>query len=278
MTRSVRDAALVLNALVGVDAGDAATAASAGHTVDDYTQALRADGLKGARIGVAREFFGGDPRVDALMEQAIEVMRRQGAEIIDPVDVPSYEDFERSSYQVMLYEFKHGLEAWLADLGDASDLETLDDIIAWNEVHADQSMPYFGQEILIAAAQKGGLDSKEYRDALAKAHRIARQDGLDKTMDAHRLDAIIGPTGSPAWTTDLVNGDHFGEVSSSTPAAVAGYPNISVPAGFIQGLPVGISFFGRAWSEATLLRLAYAFEQATGHRRAPSLADHLEQP
>ncbi len=277
MTRTVHDAALVLNALVGVDAGDQATAASAGHIADDYTQDLRADGLKGARIGVARTFFGFDARVDALMEEAIEVMRRQGAEIIDPVEVPSYGDFEGSSYQVMLYEFKHGLEAWLADLGEASDLETMDDLIAWNTAHADRSMPYFGQEIILAAAEKGGLDSAEYRDALAKARRIARQEGIDKTMDSHRLDAIIGPTGGPAWTTDLVNGDHFGG-SSSTPAAVAGYPNVTVPAGFIQGLPVGISFFGRAWSEMTLLRLAYAFEQATGHRQAPRLLDRLEQP
>lgn len=277
MTRTVHDAALVLNALVGVDAGDQATAASAEHLAEDYTEGLRADGLKGARIGVARTFFGFDPRVDALMEEAIEVMRRQGAEIIDPVEVPSYQDFEGSSYQVMLYEFKHGLERWFADLGEATDLETLDDLIAWNVTHAERSMPYFGQEIILAAAEKGGLDSAEYRDALTKARRIARQEGIDKTMDSHRLDAIIGPTGGPAWTTDLVNGDHFGG-SSSTPAAVAGYPNVTVPAGFIHGLPVGISFFGRAWSEATLLRLAYAFEQATGHRRAPRLLARLDQP
>lgn len=277
MARTVHDATLILGALVGVDAGDGATAASEGKFHRDYTQFLDAEGLKGTRIGVARTFFGFDPRVDQLMEEAIEVMRQQGAEIIDPVEVPSFQDFEGSSYQVMLYEFKHGLEQWLADLGDQTELKTLDDLIAWNVAHADASMPYFGQEIIEAAAEKGGLDAAEYLEALEKSRRIARQEGIDKAMDEHRLDAIIGPTGGPAWTTDLVNGDHFGG-SSSTPAATAGYPNITVPAGYIQGLPVGISFFGRAWSEPTLLPIAYGYEQATRHRRAPNLQASLPQP
>lgn len=278
MTRTVRDGALVLAGLVGVDDHDGATAASHDQMHTDYTQFLDPNGLKGARIGVARGFFGGDPRVDRLMEEALEAMRQQGAEIIDPVEMPSWQDFDGAPYQVMLYEFKAGMEAWLAGLGDSTDLKTLDDLVAWNRTNASASMPFFGQEILIAAAEKGGLDSQEYKEALEKTRRLAGQDGIDKAMDTHSLDAIIGPTGSPAWVTDLVNGDNFGNVSSSTPAAVAGYPHITVPAGFVHGLPVGISFFGRAWSEPVLLRIAYAYEQATLHRKAPTFAPTLHRP
>lgn len=278
MTRTVRDGALVLAGLVGVDDHDGATALSQGQAHSDYTQFLDPDGLKGARIGVARDFFGGDPRVDRLMEQALDVMRQQGAEIIDPVEMPTWEDFDGTPYQVMLYEFKAGMETWLAGLGESTDLKTLDDLVAWNRANASASMPFFGQEILIAAAEKGGLDSEEYLEAYEKARRLSREEGIDKAMDAHNLDAIIGPTGSPAWVTDLVNGDNFGGVSSSTPAAIAGYPHITVPAGFVHGLPVGISFFGRAWSEPVLLRVAYAYEQATRHRQAPTLPPTLHRP
>ena len=178
----------------------------------------------------------------------------------------------------MLYEFKAGMEAWLEGLGESTKLKTLEDLVAWNRTNAAASMPFFGQEILIAAAEKGGLDSEEYLQALEKAQRLSRQEGIDKAMDTHNLDAIIGPTGSPAWVTDLVNGDNFGNVSSSTPAAIGGYPHITVPAGFVHGLPVGISFFGRAWSEPVLLRIAYAYEQATGHRTAPTLPPTLHRP
>ncbi|RMH21476.1 MAG: amidase [Acidobacteria bacterium] len=275
MARTVRDAALVLGALTGVDPEDPATAASAGHTHDDYVQFLDEGGLKGARIGVSRNHFGFDPNVDQLMEEALDALRKGGAEVIDPVELATWNEIGRPSFQVLLYEFKAGIESYLASLGPGAPARTLADLIAWNETHRDASMPYFGQELFLQAQEKGGLDSPEYLEALETAQRLARSEGIDKVMDEHRLDAVVAPTGSPAWVTDLVNGDHF-IGSSSTPAAVAGYPNVTVPAGFVFGLPVGISFFGRAWSEPTLLKLAYAYEQATLHRQPPKFLPTLD--
>lgn len=268
MGRTVRDAAIVLGALTGVDPGDPATAASAGKAHTDYTQFLDENALQGARIGVARGHFGFDPNVDALMEAAIEVMKRHGAVIVDPVPLPTYDDFEGAAFEVLLYEFKAGLNAYLAGLGPGAPIKSLAEAIAFNEAHADIEMPYFGQELFYLAEAKGPLGEQAYLDALAKARRIARAEGMDEAMDENHLDAIIAPTGGPAWPTDLVNGDHFVS-GSSTAAAVAGYPNITVPAGNVFGLPVGISFMGRAWSEPALLGLAHAFEQATNHRQVP---------
>jgi len=268
MARTVTDAAILLGALTGVDAADPATAASRGKALTDYTKFLDANGLKGARIGVVRRSFGFNDRVDALMNEAIEVMKKQGAMMVDPANLDSMKKLDGSENQVLFYEFKADLNTYLAGLGPSSPMHSLEDLIKFNEAHAKEEMPYFGQETFIKAQAKGPLTSKEYLDALAKNHRLTRTEGIDAVMDKFRLDALIAPTGGPAFTTDLVNGDHD-TGGSSTPAAVAGYPDITVPAGFVFGLPVGISFFGRAWSEPTLIKLAYAFEQATQHRQPP---------
>jgi len=268
MARTVRDAAMLLNAIVGADDRDAATADSAGHGVADYTRTLDADGLRGARIGVVRKAFGFNARVDRLMEDALAEMVRRGAVLVDPADIPHLGEYDETELDVLLYELKADLAAYLQALGPAAPVKSLADVIAFNEAHRAEEMPYFGQELFIRADAKGPLTDPAYRDALEKNRRLARTEGIDAVMDEHKLDALVAPTGGPAWTTDLVNGDHFSGGSSTAPA-VAGYPNINVPAGDIFGLPVGISFIGRAWSEATLLRLAFAFEQATKFRRAP---------
>ncbi|MCH7564656.1 MAG: amidase [Gemmatimonadetes bacterium] len=274
MARTVADAAAILGALTGVDPRDDVTNASQGNAHADYTQYLDAGGLQGARIGVARQFFGANPYVDTLMDDAIEAMRQAGATIVDPADIPTRQQMGEPSFQVLLYELKADMAAYLATLGPSAPVRTLADIIAFNEANADREMPYFGQEIFIEAEEKGPLTDPEYIEAVALARRLSREEGIDAVMDEYRLDAIIGPTGGPAWRTDLVNGDNF-SLSSSSPAAISGYPNITVPAGFVFGLPVGISFFGRAWSEPVLLRIAYAFEQATQHRRAPGFLPSL---
>jgi amidase len=268
MCRTVKDAAILLGALTGADPEDAATAESASKSREDYTQFLDANGLKGARIGVARKYFGFSDTVDALMERSLDAMRKQGATLVDPADIDTFGKFDESELLVLMYELKADLNAYLARLGLSAPVRTLKDIIDFNEHNHDKEMPYFGQDLFLKAETKGPLSTPEYVAALAKNHRLARTEGIDALMDKQRLDAIIAPTAGPAWITDLVNGDHVAGGSSSA-AAVAGYPNINVTAGFIFGLPVGISFFGRAWSEPILIRLAYAFEQATNARRAP---------
>ncbi len=268
MCRTLRDAAILLGALTGVDPDDAATAASAGKAQTDYAQYCDPNGLKGARIGVARKYFGFSDAVDALMEQALDVMRKQGATLIDPADVETLGKFDESESTVFMYELKADLNAYLAKLGPGAPVRTLKDIIDFNERNRDKEMPYFGQDLFLKAQTKGPLTDKEYLDAVAKNHQLARTEGIDAVMDKHQLDALVGPTGGPAWITDLVTGDHFSGGSSNS-AAVAGYPNINITAGSISGLPVGISFFGRAWSEATLIKIAYSFEQATKARRTP---------
>lgn len=275
MARTVRDAAIVLGALTGEDPDDPRTAGSSVHAHNDYTQFLDAGGLMGARIGVVRDFFGEHERVDALMEDAIAALRDGGAEVVDPVEIPHRREINPPSSQILLYEFKAGVNAWLDAMGAAVPVSTLEEIIAWNEANAATSMPYFGQELLIQAQEKGGLDSQEYLEARETARRLSRDEGLDVVLRDQRLDALIGPTGGPAWVTDLVNGDNF-SVSSSSPAAISGYPNVTVPAGLVHGLPVGVSFFGAPWSEPTLLRLAYAFEQATNHRARPDFVRTLQ--
>jgi amidase len=268
MCRTVRDAAILLSALTGVDPDDAATAASAGKAQTDYARYCDPNGLKGARIGVARKYFGFNDAVDALMAQALDLMKQQGATLVDPADIESFGKFDESELLVLLYELKADLNAYLARLGPSAPVHTLKEIIAFNESSRQKEMPYFGQDLFLKAEAKGALTEKEYLDALAKNHQLARTEGIDALMDKNHLDAIVAPTGGPAWLTDLVNGDHVAGGSSNA-AAVAGYPNINVTAGSILGLPVGISFFGRAWSEPTLIKLAYGFEQASKARQAP---------
>ena len=271
MCRTLRDAAIVLGALTGMDEADAATTESREHSYTDYTQFLKEDGLRGARIGVVRRTFGFNEAVDRIMENALEVMKKQGAILVDPASIESAGKFGDSEFTIFLYELKADLNAYLAKLGPNAPVKTLKDIIDFNEHNSEKEVPYFGQDTFLKSQEKGPLSTQEYIDAVAKARELARKDGIDATMDKNNLDALIGPTGGPAWLTDHINGDSFGGGSSST-AAVAGYPNITVPAGFIHGLPVGISFFGRAWSEPVLLRVAYSFEQATKVRKAPTFA------
>ena len=268
MARTVADAVAVLGALTGVDPADPHTAASQGRSHPGYSRFLDPSGLRGARIGLVRRLLGFHPDVDRIVEEAVAAMRTQGAVVVDPVDIPTWGQWSESEREVMLYEFKAGLNAYLAGLGGSPRVKSLKDLIRFNEENADREMPYFGQERFIQAQAKGPLTDKRYRDALARNHRLSREEGIDRVMDEHRLDALLAPTGGPAWVTDLVNGDSYGGGSSGA-AAVSGYPNITVPAGFVHGLPVGISFFGRAWSEGKLIRLAYAFEQETQVRRTP---------
>ena len=275
MARTVADAAILLGILAGVDPLDTATGGSAAKSIADYAKFLNPEGLRGARLGVARKDFGFHEKVDALMQDAIKVMKGLGAEIVDPADIPTYGKFDDSEYQVLLYEFKADLNAYLEGLDADAPVHTLKDLIAFNEERRDRELPFFQQEIFIEAEAKGPLSDKAYRKALARNIRLSRKDGIDKIMDKHRLDALIAPTGGPAWPTDLINGDHFSG-GCSTPAAVAGYPHITVPAGFVFGLPVGISFFGRAYSESILIRIAYAFEQATKHRQPPGFLGTVE--
>ncbi len=268
MCRTLRDAAIVLGALTGVDSEDSATAASSGKSQTDYAQFCDPNGLKGARIGVARKYFGFSDAVDALMEQSLDVLKKQGATLVDPADIETFGKFDDTELLVFMYELKADLNAYLAHLGPSAPVHTLKEIIDFNERNRQKEMPYFGQDLFVKAEAKGPLTEQAYLDALAKNHQLARVEGVDALMDKHHLDAIVAPTGGPAWLTDLVNGDHVAGGSSNA-AAVAGYPNINVTAGFLAGLPVGISFFGRAWSEPTLIKLAYSFEQATKTRQAP---------
>lgn len=265
MTRTVTDAAVVLGWLAGADVRDSASAPS---KPEDYTRYLDANGLKGARIGVARKFFGRSAKATAVFNQAIEVMKAAGAEIIDPTDLPTHGQFGAAEMQVLLYEFKDGLNRYLAALGPNAPVRTIDDVIAFNEKNRERELAKFGQETMIRSRDKGPLTEPEYLEAVEKAKRLAGKEGIDAVMDEHRLDAMVAPTSGPAGTIDYLYGDR-GEGGSSSPAAVAGYPSITVPAGHHAGLPVGISFFGRAWSEGTLIELAYSFEQRANARLVP---------
>ncbi len=269
MTRSVADAALLYAAMVGRDSADEATSAAPAASPSTAI-ALPDDALRGARLGVARAYFTGFDELDALIEQAIVVLKRSGAEIVDPIDLalPSYSDAE---LRVLLYELKASLPRYLATFAPNAPMQALADAIAFNRAHLDREMAWFGQELFEKAEAYGGLDSKEYLDSLAECRKGARDDGLDRVLTADRLDALIAPTGGPAWLIDPVNGDHSG-ASFSTPAAVAGYPHLTVPAGFVRGLPVGLSFVGAAWREARLLALGNAYEKITAHRHPPRFA------
>jgi amidase len=268
MARTVRDVAILLGAMASPDPEDKPTAASAGKIQPDFTKFLDPAGLKGARIGVVRKYFGFNDAVDQLMNKLIDDMKHAGAEITDPADIPTIGKFDESELLVLLYELKADLAGYLARLGDAAPVKSLKDVIEFKEKHKDKEMPYFGQDLFLKAEEKGPLTSKEYLDALATNRKLTRAEGIDFVMDKFKLDALVAPTRAPAWLTDLIDGDHAAGGSSNA-AAVAGYPNINVPAGYLYGLPVGISFFGRAWSEPTLLKIAYSFEQLTKARQKP---------
>ena len=277
MARTVRDAAVVLGVLAGSDPRDPASADSGLRGLDDYTPFLDPAGLRDARIGVARHLLGFHDGVDRLVEEALDAMRAAGAVVVDPVELgtgPARASLQMAEAEVLFYEFKAGLNAYLARRAPGAEVRSLAGLIAFNERNAEAEMPYFGQERLIAAEAKGPFSEPGYLAALAASRRLSRAEGIDRTMDGHRLDAVVAPTGGPAWVTDLVNGDHFGGSSSGYPA-VAGYPNVTVPAGAVHGLPVGVSFFGRAWSEPTLIRIAHAFEQATQARLVPAFRPTL---
>ena len=268
MTRTVSDAAIILGALTGIDERDAATRASRGKSFNEYRRFLSKDALRGARLGVARKFFGFNEAVDRQLNNLLAEIKKLGAVIIDPAEIPTSGKFDDSELEVLLYEFKADLNKYLAARANPIQIRSLKQLIDFNEQNSAREMPYFGQELFKRAEAKGPLTSKEYRLALQKNQRMSRVQGIDFVMRKHRLDALLAPTGGPAWPTDWLNGDHF-TGGYSTASAVAGYPHITVPAGYVFGLPFGLSFFGLAYSEPKLLGLAYAFEQATKIRRPP---------
>jgi amidase len=268
MARTVADAAIMLGAMTGIDSHDPASAACGDNALSDYTTFLDLDGLRGARIGVARNYFGFDARVDQIMERCIAKIKEQGATIIDPVKVVSESKLSKSEIAVLLYEFKADLNAYLMRRGLNAPVKSLEEIIRFNNDNTAKVMPYFGQERMLKAQARGPLIDPRYLTALDRGRRIARE-SIDGAILQYNLQAIIAPTGGPAWMIDLVTGDHYSGGGFSGPTAVAGYPHITVPAGYIFGLPVGISFFAGAWQEPTLIRLAYAYEQASKVRQPP---------
>lgn len=271
MGRCVEDVAILLGAMTGVDPLDPTTSDSAGKSYEDYRQFLHKDGLKGVRLGVARNFFGFNPKVDNLMDECLKVLKTCGAELVDPANLENAEAADSTELEVLLYEFNSDLNAYLSNLGPGARVHSFQELIRFNEENKDKVMPFFGQERMLMASEKGSLSDQDYLKALADNHRLSREEGIDATLRKHNLDAIVAPSGGPAWLTDYVNGDsHSGGCTS--PAAVAGYPHITVPAGYIHGLPVGLSFFSTAYAEPSLLRMAYAFEQATHIRKPPEFA------
>jgi amidase len=268
MGRTVADAAMLLGALAGADPADSATRVPGRRAEADYTKFLDRGGLRGARIGVVHKSYDFSESVAGVLRAALDAMKQEGAVLVDPVEIPSLGKFDDSELDAMLYEFKHDLNAYLHSAGPNAPVHSLKEVIEFNEEHADRELAYFGQDLLVSAEKKGPLTDKAYQDAVAKNHRLTQTEGIDAVMEKYRLDALVAPTAGPTWLIDLVDGDHDTGGSSSL-AAVAGYPNINVPAGFVFGMPVGISFFGRAWSEPKLIKIAYAFEQATGQRTPP---------
>lgn len=268
MARTVADAALCLGVLVGVDENDRMSGESSGQSLTDYTPFLKIDGLKGKRIGVWRSKFGFHEGVDAALEPALKAIVEAGAELVDlETIIENANELRGQAFALLQYEFKDGVNAYLETASPATGVKSLEDVIAYNYMHEGEAMPFFKMEILELSQARAGLGEEAYLTA-KRLIQSASREGIDRVMHEHRLDAILAPTGGPAWCTDLINGDHYGS-GSSTPAAWAGYPNITVPAGFVEGLPVGMSFFGRAWSEGELISIAYAFEQLTKARRPP---------
>ena len=275
MARCVADAAMLLSALAGPDPDDPATQAAQPHIHDDYTRFLDAIGLRGARIGVVRKLAGFNVQVDRLFAAALEAIKAAGAEVVDPVEMASVGKLDNPETQVLLYEFKDGLNRYLRSLGPQAPVHSLAEIVAFNQKNAARELQYFGQELMEKAERKESLASAEYLKSLQDCRRLSRQDGIDAALEKSKLDALVAPTDSPAWPTDLVLGDHFLS-GTSTLAAVAGYPHITVPMGFVAGLPVGFSFFGKAWSDPQLIKLAYAYEQATVMRKPPQFHPTVE--
>jgi amidase len=277
MARTVADAALLLGAIAGSDPSDAATRESEAKRARDYTAFLDAGGLKGARLGVVRKRLTGYlPSVDRVFDAAVNEMKALGATVIDPADIPGLGEYDEAELEVLLYEFKDDLNRYLAELGPGAPVHSLQEIIEFNTTHAGREMPYFAQELMERAQRKGPLSDAAYKAAIEKSQRLARG-GIDTVMRKYSLDALIAPTEAPAWPLDPIDGDHF-LGGSSTPAAVAGYPHVTVPAGQVFGLPVGVSFVGQPWSEATLIKLAFAYEQATKHRAPPAFAPTVKLP
>jgi amidase len=268
MGRTVADVAMLLGALAGADPADSATKVPGRKAETDYTKFLDPGGLRGARIGVVHKSYDFSESVAGVLRAALDALKHEGAVVIDPVEIASLGKFDDSELDVMLYEFKHDLNAYLDSAGPNAPVHSLKQVIEFNQEHAERELAYFGQDLLVSAEKKGPLTDKAYQDALAKNHRLTQTEGIDAVMEKYRLDALVAPTAGPSWLIDLVDGDHDTGGTSSL-AAVAGYPNINVPAGSVFGMPVGISFFGRAWSEPKLIRIAYAFEQVTRHRTPP---------
>ena len=276
MTRTVADAAALLTAISGTDPKDGATA-EANTQMQDYTKFLDRDGLKGKRIGVVRSQFGGrNDLASAVVEKALDLLRAQGAVLVDLAQLPGAGRYGTTELEVLQFEFKAGVASYLAEYTPNSPIKSLADVMAFNEKNRDQVMPYFQQELIVQSVANGGLDSKEYRDALANNLKFSREEGIDKALKDNKLDALVAPSGSPSWLTDFIRGDFSGGGFSQA-AAVAGYPHITVPAGFVEGLPVGISFVAGAWSEPTLFAMAYAYEQASKARRMPKFAKTVNQ-
>ncbi|HYM61790.1 MAG TPA: amidase [Thermoanaerobaculia bacterium] len=273
MARTVADAAILLTAIAGADSRDEATQKIPSGPRIDYAAGLRRDGLKGAKLGIVRaKGFGYSGKVDALLDDAVRVLRAEGATVVDPAELETVSQYDNEELLVLLYEFKADLNKYLAGLAPGNP-KTLKDLIAFNNANRDRELTYFGQELFLQAEEKGPLTTKEYVDALAKCRELSQKKGIDAALEKNKVDALVAITGGPAWLIDLVNGD-YNTGSDSTPAAVSGYPHVTVPTGFVQGLPIGLSFFGRAWSEATLIRFAYAYEQATTARRVPQFRAH----
>jgi amidase len=266
MGRTVEDVAITLGALTGIDSSDSKTLASEGKSATDYRKFLSRDGLKGKRIGLLKKSMGFSDKVDTLMNKAIKDIKSGGAEVVE-IEFPKGADYETASFTVMLFEFKDGLNKYFKSQGNELPVKSIKELIEFNKSDSVE-LRYFDQNLLEQADKKGDLNTEEYKKALTTMTKATREDGIDKIMNSGKLDAIIAPTGSPAWKTDLLLGDHFVGGSSSL-AAISGYPAITVPMGFIDGLPVGITFFGRAWNESLLLELAFSYEQATKHRKTP---------
>jgi amidase len=275
MARTVHDAAILLSVITGIDPDDYSTTKHNYNMSVDYTEFLDSNGLKGTRIGVARNYFGKSNLVDEIIQGSIEKIKELGAELIDPIEIKSLNDLSESEFQVLLYDFKNDLNKYLLKYGPINSLKNIDDIIKFNSEHQERVMLYFAQELFTMAAEKGSIENDDYKEAIEQCHRLARDEGIDAVLKQHNLDAILAPSGGAAWLIDYINGDHSTGGSSSA-AAVSGYPNITIPAGYVHGLPVGISFFSSAFQEPKLLKIAYAFEHATKIRKPPSFLPKIE--
>jgi amidase len=273
MARTVRSLAILLGAMTGVDPGDAATSRSAGKAAADYTRFLDPAGLRGARLGIARKFFENNAPMNRFLSSCADTLKRGSAELVDPADLPTHGQMDAPEGELLLYEFKDGLNRYLARLPQGSPVRSLGELIAFNERNRAREMPYFDQELLVQSEAKGPLTDARYLKVRDDCLRLSRKEGIDAVIAKHRLDALVSLTSGPAWYIDTINGDHD-TGGCTTPAAVAGYPHITVPAGFYRGLPMGLSFFGPAWSEPVLLKLAYSWEQMTKARRAPEFRAH----